>query len=246
MEASAHTKPMVINLGLGRTGTLSFTEAMNILGFGPCYHMMVLLQAKGKDIPSWWKLHYNDDAVETLRTILSDYGSAADYPIALSPEICLAAYPDAKFVLNVRPAEQWKRSVETTILRAKRLLYFPSFFTSTGWMMYTWINTILWQGQFEGRFHQNAVDKFHEHTEHVKRVIPPDQLLIFEVGEGWERLCQFLDVPIPKEAFPHSNGSESFTNLMWTRLRWGMWLMLVIETAFWRVFGRFTRKSKHV
>ena len=31
--------------------------------------------------------------------------------------------------------------------------------------------------------------------EHVKRVVPKDQLLIFNVKEGWEPLCKFLDVP---------------------------------------------------
>ena len=31
--------------------------------------------------------------------------------------------------------------------------------------------------------------------EHVKRVVPSDNLLIFNVKQGWEPLCKFLNVP---------------------------------------------------
>ena len=40
----------------------------------------------------------------------------------------------------------------------------------------------------------------------MKRTVPEDQLLIFNINEGWEPLCQFLKVPVPKEAFPKTRG----------------------------------------
>jgi hypothetical protein len=34
----------------------------------------------------------------------------------------------------------------------------------------------------------------------------------FSQGDSWETLCSFLNQPIPKKAFPHSNkGKHSFT-----------------------------------
>jgi hypothetical protein len=38
---------------------------------------------------------------------------------------------------------------------------------------------------------------FVAHNEAVKATIPAVQLLVFEVKEGWESLCNFLGKPIP-------------------------------------------------
>ena len=40
--------------------------------------------------------------------------------------------------------------------------------------------------------------------------MPADQLLVYEVGQGWEPLCEFLGVPVPDEPFPHLNDTASF------------------------------------
>ena len=34
---------------------------------------------------------------------------------------------------------------------------------------------------------------------------PKNKLLIYNVKEGWEPLCKFLDVPVPAKPFPHRN-----------------------------------------
>ncbi|KAH8806640.1 hypothetical protein DL96DRAFT_628248 [Flagelloscypha sp. PMI_526] len=183
----------VINLGLGRTGSLSFSEAMVVLGFGPCYHMTSVIKTGGKDIDGWTRIQ-RERPVENLKTILSTYKSAADYPIALYPEVCLEAYPNAKYIISVRPVAAWKRSVQNTILWGCRRLYWLSFIWPLGWRIYNWLQEAIWDGQFEGNFEENAERKFEEHVERVKQVIPERQLLVFQVGEGWERLCKFLEV----------------------------------------------------
>jgi hypothetical protein len=43
------------------------------------------------------------------------------------------------------------------------------------------------------------------HTEYLKRVIPPSRLHFFNVKEGWAPLCKILDCPIPDVPFPHEN-----------------------------------------
>ncbi len=42
----------VIGVGFGRTGTLSLKAALEQLGFGPCHHMLGLLDRPG-EIPLW-------------------------------------------------------------------------------------------------------------------------------------------------------------------------------------------------
>ena len=39
---------------------------------------------------------------------------------------------------------------------------------------------------------------------------PADRLLVYEITQGWEPLCEFLDVPVPGDPMPHLNDATSF------------------------------------
>merc|ERR1712013_944616 len=52
-----------------------------------------------------------------------------------------------------------------------------------------------------------AVKFFKEHIDEVCFHVPADKLLVFDVKEGWEPLCRFLDVPVPDSPFPNINNS---------------------------------------
>ena len=54
------------------------------------------------------------------------------------------------------------------------------------------------------------VAAYHRHTETVTGTIPPDQLLVFDVKEGWEPLCRFLGVSVPAKDFPKTNNTQDF------------------------------------
>ena len=53
-----------------------------------------------------------------------------------------------------------------------------------------------------------------EFSVYVNAEIPPEQLLVFEVKEGWEPLCRFLECPVPDEPFPRTNDRVEF----WERI----------------------------
>ena len=41
------------------------------------------------------------------------------------------------------------------------------------------------------------------------------RVLVYQVSQGWEPLCQFLDKPIPDVPFPNVNSRKAFqTNMM--------------------------------
>jgi hypothetical protein len=46
----------------------------------------------------------------------------------------------------------------------------------------------------------------------VRRLVPPAQLLIYESGEGWEKLCAFLGVPVPATPYPKVNSTDDFVS----------------------------------
>ncbi len=51
------------------------------------------------------------------------------------------------------------------------------------------------QGTFGGKENDKAhtIGVFNAHNESVKRTVPPERLLIYEVKEGWGPLCDFLN-----------------------------------------------------
>lgn len=46
---------------------------------------------------------------------------------------------------------------------------------------------------------------YRTHNEYVKSVVPKEDLLIWNVKDGWEPLCSFLQKEIPNNPIPHDN-----------------------------------------
>ena len=51
---------------------------------------------------------------------------------------------------------------------------------------------------------------FLRHNDEVRRTIAPERLLEFQISEGWEPLCAFLDRPVPDAPFPRVNDTAMF------------------------------------
>ena len=49
-----------------------------------------------------------------------------------------------------------------------------------------------------------------EHYEKVRAMVPKERLLDFQVGEGWQRLCECLGVPVPAGPIPRVNETKAF------------------------------------
>ena len=63
-------------------------------------------------------------------------------------------------------------------------------------------------GRVDDRAH--VVRVFEQHVAEVRDSIPAERLLVFNVGEGWAPLCQFLGCPVPDEPFPQVNERAAF------------------------------------
>jgi hypothetical protein len=44
----------------------------------------------------------------------------------------------------------------------------------------------------------------------VKRTVPAERLLVWNAREGWEPLCEFLEVDVPDDPLPRLNDTASF------------------------------------
>lgn len=68
----------------------------------------------------------------------------------------------------------------------------------------------MWKEMFKGNFTENASEVWHKHHEMVRNLVPKENLLEYSVKEGWNPLCEFLNVPVPNEPFPRLNDPEAF------------------------------------
>jgi hypothetical protein len=57
-------------------------------------------------------------------------------------------------------------------------------------------------------------DRFAAHNQAVQNFIPAEQLLVYQVKEGWAPLCKFLNVAAPTTEFPRTNNREEFGDLV--------------------------------
>lgn len=190
----------VVGAGLGRTGTLSMKRALEQLGFGPCHHMIEVFMHP-ESVPLWIDA---GDGRPDWDAIFRDYASMVDYPGARYWRQLAEHYPEAKVLLTLRDPDAWFESTQATIFapnspavnappEMKR--FFASFI-----------------GEFGERLHDRAfmTDHFRRHNALVQATIPKERLLVYEVGEGWTRLCAFLGVPVPDTPFPSENSREEF------------------------------------
>jgi glycosyltransferase involved in cell wall biosynthesis len=214
----------VIGAGFGRTGTLSLREALQRLGFSPCEHAinssihperhalwLEAVRCKRLGEPIDW------------RPLFAGYRATVDWPGAYFWRELVAVHPEAKVVLTMRDPARWYDSLQRTSYArfeartqtfAGRIL-----FGVLAWLdprtsqKYRTFQETVWEGTFDGRFSDRhyAIEVFDQHNREVQSEVAPERLLVFDVKEGWEPLCQFLGVAVPVgEPFPHTNSAAGF------------------------------------
>jgi hypothetical protein len=209
----------VICAGLGRTGTLSLTDALKVLGYKP-YHFVDF-----NHLEEWAEFSRGKGTADDLFDLIEKDGYTAtlENPTSDIYQDLLRRYPDAKVVLTVRdtpPAftKSWKTLFDTMIITEQTFSWrFPCFF---GYIpLFKNLKQIR---QFMGTTHLGLppgelthgwrnhsdewlVEQYERHNQHVIDTVPKEQLLVFNVKEGWGPLCEFLGTKeVPNESFPHS------------------------------------------
>ncbi|KAJ5582946.1 hypothetical protein N7535_001566 [Penicillium sp. DV-2018c] len=187
-------EPMqVLAVGISRSGTESLREALHILGFNHTHHgfdtilppssleaMYRLLQKKyttGEDLTA-----------KDFDRILSNSVGVSDLFAAEFASELIAAYPNAKVILNVR------RDLDS------------------------WYQKILLIGTgnndaaiFQGSFASNGKWVYQQHVAMIRGLgLPEDRLLQWSVEDGWEPLCRFLGKPVPGTQFPNGNPPKAW------------------------------------
>ncbi len=200
----------VIGAGFGRTGTLSTKMALETLGIGPCYHMKELY-GHPEHLPLWQRASRGEAA--DWETVFGEFKATVDWPATAMWADLVEHYPDARVVVNVRPVEAWADSMQQTVckLLAVRKRHPDSYVRDVLEVAYRLIAEQAFGGRLDDR--QALISAFEAHTDTLKRSLPPERVLFFDVSDGWPPLCEFLALEIPDTPFPRSNSRDEFWDI---------------------------------
>jgi len=201
----------VIGAGMGRTGTMSLKVALEMLGFAPCCHLSTIVQT-----PSLWSVWGDiiDGKSRDWDSVFGTFKAAVDAPAWFYYRELAAFYPDAKIILTVRDASKWFESTQETVMSdamGEMLKNAPP-------PLYKIVHSTALRSAGD-KMHErdHVIGWFERHNAEVTHVIPRERLLVYEVAQGWAPLCQFLNVPVPKEPFPRVNERAQITAMVSAR-----------------------------
>lgn len=207
----------VIGAGFGRTGTTSLKAALAELGFGPSYSLTEAFE--NPDHVRFWEAARQEEAVD-WREFFAGYEVAVDWPACSFYKEIMEAFPEAPVILTVRDPGSWYESTLATIYQIRKATRGPfpirATFAFAGMFAPGITGTaqladrLVWEDTFKGRFEDKpyAIEVFKRRNEEVRRRVSPQRLLVFDVRDGWEPLCEFLDVGVPDTPFPHLNETQ--------------------------------------
>lgn len=261
----------VIGAGFGRTGTKSLKAALEELGFDPCYHMSELFghpehvelweaAARGKSI-DWNRLlgGYRSTtdwpACSFYEELMQSYPDAKVILTLRDPN---RWYESAYNTVCLR-----QRIASSAVFRCLRRLGLRRFDANTflslvlragasvglfrpGMGRAAWLNDrLIWEEIFDRNLEdrQHAIEVFERHNEEVKRRVPEERLLVYEIKEGWRPLCDFLGVEEPDKPFPHLNDTHTFHKVMRRRISFAVAVPIAGVSLAGLALLRFRKRS---
>jgi len=249
VEDEDQTTMQVVGLGLGRTGTTSVVMAMEMLGY------IVVHDDEQTEITDLYEAEEEEEIdMDEMHEILGLRGFNATFKTASYRWV--ANHPEIKAILTMR--DNPDRYVDSWLLAAPFMKLMEK-------IPYRWMPTVKeLMPSFEAEYKEETTSgkpedyldretlraNYIEYNKKVQEAIPPERLLIFNVKQGWEPLCTFLDRPVPKDIpFPHVHtraklqGEMAFLEL----ITW-IWPLAVILPLLgvYALFKRLTAPVKHI
>nr|XP_039255033.1 uncharacterized protein LOC120331919 [Styela clava] len=205
----------IICAGLQKTGTKSLAEALRILG----YNVHDVFEQFYYEKELWNKILRNTAVIADYQRILEDVDAVMDFPAVAVWEKIMEAFPEAKIILTIRSNEDdWYTSIKNHIEvinqyipqseLLQQLLHVILGPTRQEFIRYEsgFIPACIGMARMCGTPKEPILrSRYRQHNCYVKSACEKTKLLIYNVKDGWEPLCHFLNKKIPDRPFPKRN-----------------------------------------
>lgn len=180
-------KEKVFGIGFHKTATTSLAVALYTLGYNVTGYFGIF----DRNIA---------DNVHPIAYDLADrFDAAQDTPWFVIYKELDQRYPGSKFVLTMRSPEKWIKSV-------------TKHFKSHHIPAHEWIYGV----QVASGNETTYIERFNRHNQEVQDYFRnrPSDLLVMDItqGDGWEKLCPFLEKEQPEFEFPKQNTAKEKSN----------------------------------
>jgi hypothetical protein len=184
--------------------------------------------------------------------LLGKWGATTDQPVSFQAEDILEAYPDAKVILVERDVDRWYKSFCEGVIDSNNNPFIPL----ASIIDRTYLGQMRAQMDLIGKYYlgvqgkrtkyglinnpdyfdawkANAKSIYRAHNEKIKRIVPKERFLLFQLDQGWQPLCEFLNRPIPDVPFPRVNETAAVQEKV----------NLYIAQSYKRTLIKFARRS---
>ncbi|KAM3501536.1 hypothetical protein MY10362_005485 [Beauveria mimosiformis] len=180
----------VLAVGPSRSGTSSLREALLQLGYHHTYHGFDTVVHPEDDI-IWHKLRLKREKLGPGSLTAADFDQVIGHCAAVTDHAAtafaldlIAAYPDAKVILNVRKdVDAWRRSVMQTLMPLHRSWKFwvRSWFCAELFWVREGFMRGNWDKFYRGDFEKHSRTVLEEHCQAVRSQVAPERLLEWEL-----------------------------------------------------------------
>eukprot|EP00403_Amphidinium_massartii_P021106 CAMPEP_0178399270 /NCGR_PEP_ID=MMETSP0689_2-20121128/15195_1 /TAXON_ID=160604 /ORGANISM="Amphidinium massartii, Strain CS-259" /LENGTH=742 /DNA_ID=CAMNT_0020020045 /DNA_START=44 /DNA_END=2272 /DNA_ORIENTATION=+ len=210
----------IICVGLMRTGLKTLHEALKVLGHSQIYDQEQITST----YELWNDVMENRCTETTFTNIFQGAKVVMGMPVFCFWEEILQEYPNAKVILTVRDEDEWLESVERakahmdhdlpgvpltagSFLRRVERFLVPSYHKFCEVLRFSWSSSL---GMLDTQLNRCCVlNNYRKHNHYVETMLGDrstleghPQLLVYDVRDGWEPLCEFLQQDVPKTEFP--------------------------------------------
>ncbi len=184
----------IFGVGMFKTGTTSFGEAMTLLGYRSRFRFMPLLD----NLSGYFDLDPRQFVPfeDVIRREAGRFDAFADAPWLYLYRQLSTWYPDSRFVLTMR--------ADADAVARSDLAHWERHGLMTRWMREV--------GKAPTR--QMFIERYEKHNENVLNFFRDESHRLLKVcweedPNPWRRLCEFVGAEVPDQPFPHANRSPN-------------------------------------
>ena len=173
----------IFGIGFHKTATTSLKVALETLGYrvGGGFKISAPL---------------DEEVKQKASEALKKFDAFQDNPWFCLYKTLDQDFENCKFVLTIRPTDQWIESV-------------VAHFGTDTTPMWEWIYGV----GSPATNRETYIQRYEEHNQEVIEYFRdrPEDLLVMDItkGDGWEKLCPFLGLETPDQPFPFRNKREA-------------------------------------